>query len=348
MKSKLIRVCAIVCALCIGFVLAGCSNDDAYEPAELSPVVDTPTILESGVLTVGLNADNAPFTGTSNGKLVGLYVDSAYALADQMGLTVKFVDVGADGGLDALNSGTVDIVFGMDASVVDETVWLSDSVAETGVTLFAAPDNATAPAADSAPMIAAQVSSKSAWAVENVFGSSSVVAASNLESAFSSLETGDAAYVAADGVIGSYAAKDFKVEVVPVAVLEQPTAQCIAVLASNQDLVDAVTAAVASVNDGGILDLVAKKWLGSPVDLASLPLIEGTAAPAETAEEGGEAAIDEEGAATEEGAGSEEGAAAEEGSVEADLSDSLDSDTSSAGANAVLPSGGTAADAGLA
>ena len=244
MKRRIMTVVLVALAAVLTFAIAGCKSEP-YEPQPLSPKVSTPAIGKDGVLRVGVDTTSSPFAGQVNGKVVGLDVDAAAALADQLGVKLELVDVSATG-TSALEDGSVDIVLGLTSADAEETLWLSEPYIQTAVALFSGAGNATVPTAASAPTIAAQTSSMSAWAVENIFGEPSLVPCEDLKSAFSSVETGSAAYVAADAVIGSYAAKMNNVDVQIIALLENAGGYCIGVSAANTDLQAAIADALRS------------------------------------------------------------------------------------------------------
>ena len=93
-------------------------------------------------------------------------------------------------------------------------------------------------------------------------------------SAFSLVETGKSQYVAADAVIGSYAALVQSVDVQPIALLGSKGGYCIGVDSSNQELQKAISAALTAVRGNGVFDAVCTKWLGSPMNLDALSTIE--------------------------------------------------------------------------
>ncbi|MED9928067.1 MAG: transporter substrate-binding domain-containing protein, partial [Slackia isoflavoniconvertens] len=97
---------------------------------------------------------------------------------------------------------------------------------------------------------------------------------SDLVSAFSLVETGKSQYVAADAVIGSYAALVQSVDVQPIALLGSKGGYCIGVNSSNQELQKAISAALTAVRGNGVFDAVCTKWLGSPMNLDVLSTIE--------------------------------------------------------------------------
>lgn len=277
MKHRMSFVGVFACAVCFALALAGCSQTAAYTPEELAPQVSSPVIGKDGTLRVGVGG-GAPFVVSSaDGSASGLDVDVAAAIAGQLGLKLEVVslgDAGAEIDIDsALKKGDVDIV--MSATSSDETggVWVSEPYTQTGVALFAAPGT-KAPSRDASPKIAAQSSSTSAWAVTNAFGDDALVAKADLLSALSAVETGDSAYVAADAVIGTYAALGQNVDVEPICVLGAVGGYGVAVAADNAELQKAVSDALAALKGNGLAGVVCSKWLGSTLDLSALPLVE--------------------------------------------------------------------------
>ncbi|MFR9169932.1 MAG: substrate-binding periplasmic protein [Gordonibacter urolithinfaciens] len=316
------RMKALVCcaaAACLAMVLAGCSSQQSYTPPEKSATVSSPAIGKSGTLRVGVNAGSPPLAGSpsSSSKIVGIDVDVAAALADQLGLKLEIVDVGTDPEA-ALKEGKVDVAMGI-GSEIEVSFWRSPAYLPKGVALFSTSANATVPTKASSPKIAAQVSSTSSWQVTNEFGQDALVSENDLKSAFAALADGSAQYVAADAVIGMYAAHSGGYDAQIVALMQQPGGYCVGVLEANTELQAAVKDALAALTDGGIVSVIEKKWLGTDVDASSLPLTTGASS----------AKTDESKTSGDESDGGENAPAAEgdeEGNVE-----------SNAGRNAVQP-----------
>lgn len=316
------RMKALVCcaaAACLAMVLAGCSSQQSYTPPEKSATVSSPAIGKSGTLRVGVNAGSPPLAGSpsSSSKIVGIDVDVAAALADQLGLKLEIVDVGTDPEA-ALKEGKVDVAMGI-GSEIEVSFWRSPAYLPKGVALFSTPANATVPTKASSPKIAAQVSSTSSWQVTNEFGQDALVSENDLKSAFAALADGSAQYVAADAVIGMYAAHSGGYDAQIVALMQQPGGYCVGVLEANTELQAAVKDALAALTDGGIVSVIEKKWLGADIDASSLPLTTGASS----------AKTDESKTSGDESDGGENAPAAEgdeEGNVE-----------SNAGRNAVQP-----------
>ena len=305
-------VCAIVACACL--VLAGC-QPQSYTPEAKEPTVSASALGQPGTLRVGVNSASAPLAGqtASSARIVGIDVDVAAYLADQLGCKVEIVDVGTEPEK-ALKNKTVDIVLGVDASDTDTNFWKSETYLDTSVALFGTANESAIPTTDSKPKIAAQASSKSSWRVTNLFGEDSLVVQGDLKSAFDALSSGSARYVAADAVIGTYVAFSNGDNDKIVALLQDPTGYCAAVDASNTELQGAISSAMNKLVSGGMMSIIEEKWLGTTLNLNSItvvkaPVAENSAAAAAPAEgegeegEGGEAAEGEEAPAAAEGEG---------------------------------------------
>lgn len=276
--GALVACCA---AVCLAVVLAGCSTSESYTPPEKTPVVTSPAIGKDGTLRVGVNTKNTPLAGMVSNKIVGLDVDIAAALADELGLKLEIIDVGTDPE-GALADKKVDVVMGIDKSDSSTTFWTSEYYLPTAVAVFSTTPNAAVPTKAAAPKIAAQVSSKSAWAISNEFGEEALSASDDLKGAFAALQSGQVQYAAADAVIGTYAANSAGIDVSIVALMQQPGGYGIGVLDANTDLKTAVSEAVSKLTTNGVISIIETKWLGGPLDLANVPLTEGAVAPAKS------------------------------------------------------------------
>lgn len=267
---------AAVCCAAMLLLATGCQQQqESYTPPEATPAVSKPVIGQEGVLRVGVNANNAPLAGqpSSSTKIVGIDVDMAAALADQLGLKLEVVDVSTDAA-GALTSGKVDVVMGVNKSD-SPSFWTSETYLPTAVALFAQSSNSTVPANSASTKIAAQVSSNSAWAVTNEFDSSTITTTEDLKSAFSALESGKVQYVAADAVVGSYVSNNAGMDVHMVALMQQASGYCVGVLDGNTQLKQAVSNALSAMNSNGVSSIIQKKWLGTTMDLSGIKLTAG-------------------------------------------------------------------------
>ena len=302
------KIGALVCALvaCMGLALVGCQSQE-YKPEDKSPTVSSSALGADGTLRVGVNASSAPLAGqtSSSSRIVGIDVDVAAYLADQLGCKVEIVDVGNDPET-ALSEGRVDIVLGVDASDDSATYWRSAPYLQTGVALFGTASESAVPTTDSAPKIAAQASSKSSWRVTNLFGDDSLVVQSDLKSAFDALSSGSARYAAADAVIGTYVSHSNNYGAKIVALLQDPSGYCAAVSDKNTELQGAVSTAIDKLVNGGAMDIIEMKWLGIPIDLNSVTIVKApgaddTAADNAASADGADAPDDSESDAEESG-----------------------------------------------
>lgn len=277
---KRTRLLVVICAIvaCATLLLTGCETQE-YTPQAKQQTVSASALGEAGVLRVGVNSASAPLAGqsSSSSRIVGIDVDVASYIADQLGCKVEIIDVGNDP-TTALNNGTVDMVLGVDTTEDEAQYWRSGPYLKTGVALFGGPDETAVPTVDSKPQIAAQASSKSSWRVTNLYGDDSLVSQDDLKSAFAALDSGAVQYVAADAVIGTYVAatNDFDCKIV--ALLQDASGYCAAVNSANVELQSAVNSAMDSLINGGIMDIIESKWLDAPLDLDGVTVVKSAAA----------------------------------------------------------------------
>lgn len=273
MKRSALAIITFALTICMGLMLCGCAGN-TYTPSKKTSTVDSSALGKSGTLRVGVDSSNAPFASQSNGKIIGLDVDIAAALADEMGLNLEIVDVGTDAD-GSIKKGTVDVVMSIDKTDTSLSCWMSDIYTQSCVALFSKTANTTVPTKSSSPTIAAQTSSMSAWDVTNQFGTSALKSTSDLKTAFSNLESGTVKYVAADAVIGSYVVNASNYDAHIVALMEKPSGYCMGVSNTNTTLKTAVAKALATLEDNGTIGIVETKWLGTSMDLSKVSLTEG-------------------------------------------------------------------------
>lgn len=281
MKRTFSLVVVTLCAAMLAGVLSGCEalgigNTGAGIPQVGQAKVSAPAISEDGTLRVGMDAANAPFSTLVDGKMVGIDVDIAAALADELGLKVKVVDVGANP-IEALDAGTVDVVLGMDSADTSATCWLSDPYLQTAVAIFATSSGAILPSETSNVTIEAQESSMSAWEITNQYGEDALKTVANLKTVFDDLETGTTTYAAADAIIGSYVSHTSNGSAQIVGLMQKAGGYCVGVAASNNDLKPAISDAVSALRSQGVSDVVLSKWIGRTINYDSLALTEAAA-----------------------------------------------------------------------
>ena len=282
-KHLLGVILAMATATCMLAGLTGCNSEQStYTPEPKEAAVTTPTIGVDGTLRVGVDTTNPPMAGQTT-KIVGIDVDLAAALADELGLKVEVVDVGTSA-LSSLQNGTVDIVMGMDTSNTDSAIWKSNSYIQTGTVLFATDANAAVPTSES--KIAAQSTSMSAWNITSEYGSDALVNATDLSEAFTKLGNGEVNYVACDGVMGTYVAYTAGVQVYPIALESSLSGYSVGVLNTNTALTSLISQYMTQLSSTGIVGIVENKWLGTTIDFSTLKMTDAAtkAAAAKTTE----------------------------------------------------------------
>lgn len=273
MKRASVLVLSLVVALCLALPLAGCSSSN-YTPQLKEQTVNDSALNTAGTLRVGINASNPPYAAQSNGTIVGIDVDIAAALADELGLKLELVDVGT--AIDtAFERENVDIVMG--AEEANSAYWMSDEYMNSGIALFSLTEDAQAPTEAGSFKIAAQSSSMSAWEVTDHYGESCLENAGDPTAAFEMLSTGSVNYVAAESTIGQYVIHTSGIEAYPIALLQAATPRAIAVGADNTELQQAVSNSLSSLVNGGVVEVIEGKWLGGHVDISGLSVISASA-----------------------------------------------------------------------
>lgn len=281
MRNRAIGIILAACMACALVMLTGCSSQEEYTPQLKDPQVSPPAIGQEGTLRVGVNTSKSPLAGKGSEKIIGIDVDVAAALADQLGLKLSIEDVGTNADK-ALEEGKVDIVMGQESVEEDASIWRSDQYLPTGVVLFAKEgSNAQVPTGAVTPKVAAQISSKSAWAVTNAFGEDALASTNDLASAFSDLSKGNVDYVASDAVIGMYAANLQNVPVEIVCLMDTASGYCVGVKSDDTELQDAIKTALEAIMNDGVVSVIEDKWLGKDVVLTDVPKVETKAQTAD-------------------------------------------------------------------
>ncbi len=88
--------------------------------------------------------------------------------------------------------------------------------------------------------------------------------------------------MAADAIIGTYAAHSAGDDVHIVALMQQPGGYSVGVCDSNTDLKQAVSEALATLSGNGIIGVIETKWLGTALDLSATPLTAGATKSTDT------------------------------------------------------------------
>lgn len=260
-----------------GVVTTSVADAEASIRAARTPAVDSSELVEAGCLTVGLLPSNtAPLLSTkTDGTQAGIDVEFAYAVADQLGLDVKFVTVSA---ASAVN-GQCDVVMGVSSSEAgsDATISVVGDFAETAVGVFSR-----------TPLTAADLAGKTVG-VQPGSTSERVLSGANLgcveqnltsvNESMSALAAGTVDAVVCDAYAGSYIAADYE-GVALQGTLDTPVSLGVAVSSSKASLSAAVKTAVESAQGNGQLDVIKSRWANGVGTLTSASLLQGATAAA--------------------------------------------------------------------
>ena len=286
------RICgvliAVAVAACAMFGFSACNlQTNTKVDTTLNPKVSGNATIHNGILTVGINASNSPYGGTNSAnQTVGLDVDVAAALAEELGLKLQIVDVGSSG-RNALMNNQIDVALGLSKSGTSEKVTYTDSYINDGPSLFCLESNKPASIEAVASQLASgeakvlvQADTTSAMKVQETVGIDKIVAMPTIQEAFNALESGQQKYLVADAVIGDYFARNYS-DIVRYGFLG---ADCVTpvyavTMSEKTELTPKVNDAVRTITKNGVLRVIAAKWLGKDgttllpgqVNLSTLP-----------------------------------------------------------------------------
>lgn len=281
-------------------VLAGCSigpvNLDslvgqtsvaearAQRRERLVPVVADSDLSEAGALTVGVKSSEAAplvLRSTTDGSLAGIDVDTAYALADALGLSsVTFVSVpSASAGL----ASGCDVVMGVDANE-DAAVTVVGDYAQSALGVFGGSSaSASVDASDLAgATVAVQSGSVSQAALSKLDLSVDESTYTNLNEAFDALSAGSADYVVCDAYAGAYLACTHD-GISFVGTLDDPSSVGVALSPDASSLTAAVRIALEQVQENGVAAIAKARWVGDLPTLTDATKVTGVSAALATA-----------------------------------------------------------------
>lgn len=270
------QLAATLLATLAAFSLGGCANpvqavmvtvsapsvDEALDQrsATAQAQVSTSALVEGGTLTVGLDtAASAPMCITSqSGAFQGYDVDFASALAEQLGLKVKFVSV--SNASQSLGS-SCDVVMGAD-SASSKNATVVGSYAEGATAFFKKGSATTVSKADiDGTAVGVQDGSSSQQLLKRSNIQATQKGFANLNAAFDALDAGEVDYVLCDANSGAYLAASYG-DISPVGTIDVPTSMGLAVATANTELQDVVKQAVDKLASNGVVDIIRSKWLG--------------------------------------------------------------------------------------
>ncbi|MDO4533661.1 MAG: transporter substrate-binding domain-containing protein [Coriobacteriia bacterium] len=276
MKKRLVAAILTALVACLAFALCACTEPYNPDASKKEPAVDASALKAEGVLHVGVNAQSYPLAGQANGRMSGLEVDVASAIAQELGLEVEFVDI-EDNGVKALEGDEVDMVMGIEAKDAKGKCWTSEGYAPSAISLFSTDEKAGVPEKGDGAKVSAATSSLSAWLITRQLGEDALQAEDDVKLVFQKLVDGEVQYAATDAVVGKYVLNKEGFDAHLVGVMQVPDQYCIGIAEGNDVLQEAVASAMAKVegNGNGLMNIILTKWLGGPLDLSDVPQTAG-------------------------------------------------------------------------
>ncbi len=272
MKKKL---AALAMAAVMAASLAACSSQSAETTAAEENTETTAEAAKDGeaeadssafagkTLIMATNAEFAPYEYHDGNDIVGIDVEIAKAICEDMGATLSITDIAFDSIIPEVQSGKADFAAaGMTVTEDRKTqVDFSDSYA-TGVQSVIVPEDSEIASLDdlNGKQIGVQQGTTGDLYSTDDFGEDSIQRFSKGADAVQALSTGKIDAV----IIDNKPAQVFVSENEGLKILETPYAEehyAIAVKKDNTELLDAINASIASLQESGKLDEIVAKYI---------------------------------------------------------------------------------------
>lgn len=277
MKKKLVSL--VLAAACV-FSMAACGssgNDsagDSQDTAQTSETEETDQedsedasgddSGEGGTLIMATNAEFPPYEYHDGGEIVGIDAEIAQAIADELGMTLEIEDMAFDSIITAVSSGKADM--GLAGMTVDpdrqKNVNFSDTYATAAQVIIVKEDSETAGPDDLVgKKIGVQLGTTGDIYAEDIEDAEIERYNKGME-AVQALQQDKIDAVVIDGE----PAKVFVEENEGLKVLDEPLTEeeyAIAIAKDNDDLLEKVNTALATLKDSGKLDEIVAKYISA-------------------------------------------------------------------------------------
>lgn len=270
MKNLKLLVLGLVMVLAV-FALAGCGGADTE--SNLSPDASLQTVLDQGVLRVGLCPEYPPFESINeNNEIVGFDPSLADAIAKELGIKAEFINTPWEGLIAGLNNGDFDVIMSAmspeEATAATDAVELSDNYYVLADVIVVRSDNADINSKEdlAGKTVGVQDACSAAQAAEDLPNKGINVAKLNHYTrnaeAYAELANGRIDALVVSKTYANEQAKNnpgFKV-------IDDPLQEVgIAVVAKQGSvaLVDKINEIVAKLKENGTYDTIAVEWLAA-------------------------------------------------------------------------------------
>ena len=246
-------------------VLGGTSVAQAREQRrdDLLQKVDDAELKTPGTLTVGIKmGETAPLAMSgSDGDLSGIDVDTAYALADALG--IANVELVAVQNASSALAADCDLVMGVESGESADVMSVGD-YAQSALGVFSAAEVGSVPIAASeleGRTVGVQGSSVSQVALRELGIGVTEQTFSNLNEAFDALAAGTVDYVVCDAYAGAYlscvsGSGHFA------GTIDAPVAVGVGIQASSSSLQASVQEAIEEIQGNGVANIAKSRWIG--------------------------------------------------------------------------------------
>jgi polar amino acid transport system substrate-binding protein len=258
------RIRAIILVVLVATVAAALSGCGGSGPEKKPvPKVKPPAIGKAGVLRAVIDLSYPPFGGVEKETKVGLDVDVASAVADQLGLKLEIVNAKPDAGAKLLQDRKADVMLA--GLRIDQAIQYDVAFAGTyvndGPAVFSAQDASITLEALAGRRIAVQKDSVTYWFLSDQIGEDTLVVLPTLRDALAAAASGQVDFAAGDGIVGTYMLRNFP----SLKLNGQPTPAVplgLAVGKDTPDLEQAVRKALDTLATQGVLETLRRKWMG--------------------------------------------------------------------------------------
>jgi polar amino acid transport system substrate-binding protein len=256
-RRTLVALATVAALVLVGGCTAGIGA------ATLKPRLSPPDIGSKGVLRAAIDLGYPPFGGTVKGQRVGLDVDVAAAIAEQLGLKLEIVNATPTVGAEMARAGKVDIVMG--GLTVEQAVALQLAYAGTYVTdssaVFATEVTTLTIGDLSSKRVAVQSGSASYWFLLDEYGEGPLVVVPTLLEAMKAVPEGKADLVAGDALLATYIGRNvpglrYGGQLMPAFPIGVGVAQDKAKLEAE------VRSILDKLSSQGVLETFRRKWAG--------------------------------------------------------------------------------------
>lgn len=268
---KKLGIVAVAGAMAASLALFGCSSNSAEQPKASEGTEAGYTLVTDGTLTVGTSPDYPPFENLENGEYVGLDIEIAKAVAQEMGLECEFKTQQFDTILPSVAAGG-QVDMGISGITVDperaeqvdfsDTYYIDDQAiaAMKGGSITA--ENATEALNAEGVVIAVQSGTTGETYVQENFPNATVQAYGNSTDCFAAMQAGQAVAVCTNKAVVEKMLADAYTDAEVVLSVATGEEYAIALSKDNPELTKAVNEALAKLQENGTIDELVTQYLG--------------------------------------------------------------------------------------